>query len=578
MPASATNAAGGEPRPARYLIPRDAPRRGEIVAALGLFWLVAHLLFAQLTLLLSLALAVTGRVARWRPLWLAAPAAAGLVWVLAIGPAAAVRGFIDGPRQVLGYFAGAMTDPARLVHPAYAYAGISRWLPRQAPLALLAAAAEAAVAWWVRWLHAGTAGLPAVRPGLIAVARRQLTVRTVKSGGVVSRSGACLGADWQTGRPVDVPWAAAAGGVLVAGARPAAVAAASFQLVHAAIRRRKPVVVVDLAGTVGLAGALATVCADAGAPLRVLHACGPGCYEPLRGGAPARQAALVMGMIDWGEATDQVRRTCGNFLNDLFAVAAAAPGDPAAGVLADVAALLSPAALRARVRQVPPDHPGREALAGRLTASASLLHADPASAAFLTGELSGLRGSSLGRWLRPAVSEAGEEQISLAGAVRDRAVALFSLGASGNDRAARMIANLVALDLQAVLAESARLGVGGDELAWFSNCAALADAALAGLIAARAPAGPATGTSAGPARGSAAGPAIVLSTVSRSAAARLAAAANVLVLPGVAAPDVTDLVDWAAAGPVRPDRFALVIKGPPRRVVPDGRFVAAGLR
>src|SRR6202035_5333069 len=88
--------------------------------------------------------------------------------------------------------------------------------------------------------------------------------------------------------------------------------------------------------------------------------------------------------------------------NDLFAVAAAAPGDPRVPVLDDVAALLSPAALRARMRQVPPYHPRRGPLGERVRVSASLLEADPVTASFLAGELAGLRASALGRWLRPA--------------------------------------------------------------------------------------------------------------------------------------------------------------------------------
>ncbi len=109
-----------------------------------------------------------------------------------------------------------------------------------------------------------------------------------------------------------------------------------------------------------------------------------------------------MGMIDWGPVADHARRTCGAYLNDLFAVAAAAPGDPRVPVLDDVAALLSPAALRARMRQVPPYHPRRGPLGERVRVSASLLEADPATASFLAGELTGLRASALGRWLRPA--------------------------------------------------------------------------------------------------------------------------------------------------------------------------------
>ena len=132
------------------------------------------------------------------------------------------------------------------------------------------------------------------------------------------------------------------------------------------------------AGSAGLPGALGGICADAGAPLHVFGQAGPGCYEPWRGGDPARKAALVMGMIDWSPVADQARRTCAAYLNDLFAVAAAAPGDPRVPVLDDVAALLAPAALRARMRQVPPYHPRRGPLGERVRVSASLLEADPA--------------------------------------------------------------------------------------------------------------------------------------------------------------------------------------------------------
>jgi len=555
---------------------RGTPRRGEVAAALGLLTIIAHLLLAQLTLVLAAGLQLTGRMARWRPVWRAAPAAIGFVWVLATGPAAAWRGFTGGPRQLLGYFAGAAADPGRLQHPAQAFAGLAHWLPRQAPLALVLAAAETALAGWLqerREQRVGAAGRPSARPGLIALARRQYTASFVKAGGVVSRRGACLGVDWCTGRAADVPWPAAGGGVLVAGAGPDAVGAASFQLAHAAVRRRQPVVVVDLAGAQGLAGALGGVCASAGAPLHVFGAAGPGCYDPLRGGAPAGQAATVLGIIDWTAAADQARRTAGNLLNDLFAVTAAAPGDPARAVLDEVVELLSPDALWARLRRVPASDPRREPLAERVRASAARLQADPATPAFLAGELAGLRSSALGRWLRPAAYGAGDygagdhgagghgaggDEISLPAVVRDRAVVLFSLPVAQHGPVAGMIANLVAQDLRATAAATARLGPGGDGLAWFGPGEVLTDAALDGLLAAGPPAGLAT----------------VLSTVSRGAAERLAAKVNVLVIgwlndPGVALAGIP--------GPGRPDEFVLAAREP-RQVIRRGRFVAAGIR
>ena len=99
MPASATTAAERDPRRARYPLPGDTPRRGELATTLALAGLLAHLLLAQLTLLLAVTLALVSRVARWRPLWLAAPAGAGFLVVLAIGPAlAAARA---GPARLL---------------------------------------------------------------------------------------------------------------------------------------------------------------------------------------------------------------------------------------------------------------------------------------------------------------------------------------------------------------------------------------------------------------------------------------------------------------------------------------------
>jgi hypothetical protein len=598
MPASATATAERDPRRARSLSPGDTPPRGELSAALAAAGLLAHLLLAQLTLLLTVALDLTGRVARWRPLWLAGPAAAGFLWILAIGPGRAVAGFTAGPHQVLGYLAGAAGQPARVLHPARAFAGIGRWLPRQAPFALILAPAEAAVAGWLRARHAGERGLPPPRPGLIVAVRRLLTVAWVRSGGVVTRAGACLGADWRTGRPAGISWRAAEGGVLVTGAAAAEVSAASFQLVHAAIRRRKPVLVVDLGdpdgpgvldglgGSAGLAGALASICADTGAPLHVFGPAGQGCYEPLRGGDPARKAALVMGMIDWGPVAEQARRTCGAYLNDLFAVAAAAPGDPRVPVLDDVAALLSPAALRARMRQVPPYHPRRVPLGERARVSASLLETDPAPAAFLAGELTGLRGSALGRWLRPAGARArdagargassgsGPAQISLSAVIRERAVAFFPLDQSRHGRSARMIANLVALDTAAVFAESRRLGVAGDGLAWFGDADAIAAPALAPLVSTGAQAGLAT----------------VLSTMSARAAGQLAALANVLVIRGPAdtslaggGPAATVLAGTVLAGTtldrtvLARDQFTLVIRRPQQQV-PLGRFVPGRMR
>ena len=71
---SAPGQAGRPPEVA----PRDAPHHGELIAVIALVLLLAHLLLAQLTLLLAAAMYVIDRVTRWRPEWLAVPA--GPAW------------------------------------------------------------------------------------------------------------------------------------------------------------------------------------------------------------------------------------------------------------------------------------------------------------------------------------------------------------------------------------------------------------------------------------------------------------------------------------------------------------------
>ena len=263
-----------------------------------------------------------------------------------------------------------------------------------------------------------------------------------------------------------------------------------------------------------------------------------------------------MGMIDWGPVNDHARRTCAACLNDLFAVAAAAPGDPRLPVLDEVTALLAPPVLRARVREVPPSHPRRGPLGERVRVCAGLLDADPDAATFLAGELAGVRASPLGRWLRPAAP--GAAQISLPAVVRERAVAFFPLDRPRHGRAAQMIANLVALDLTAVFAESRRLGATGDGLAWLGDGDAFATPVLARLISTGAQAGLATVVSA--ACGAASVPAVE----------QIAALASVVVIRGPGDPGLARFPLGAGLGA---DEFALVARGPQPQVVPRARFV-----
>jgi len=502
---SAPGQAGRPPEVA----PRDAPHHGELIAVIALVLLLAHLLLAQLTLLLAAVMYVIDRVARWRPEWLAAPAGAGLVWVLAIGPSRAVSDFTAGPRYVLGYLGGIGGHPGHLLHLSDAYAGLAHWLPEQFPLALILAAAEAL---GLSWLQRRLGGGRPWRAGLIVTARRRTTAAALRSGaGVVTRDGCCVGVDVTTGRPASISWREAEGGVLCAGT---AVGQSGFALAHAAIRRRKPVIVIDLTGSPRLAESLAAACAEAGAPFSCFGPAGPCCYEPLRGGDPARAAALVMATIDWADVGDQRRRSCAAYLTDALAVQAAAPGDRRLPVLDDLVGLLTPDGLRERAAQIPPYHPRRDVLADRVAVSAGLLQADPSMVAAPAAQLPRLRASALGRWLVPGLE--GTPRVSLGQTVRDRGVTLFSLDRGADDSAAAMIAGLVVADLTAVCGELAGMSVPGDSLAWINGCEVVGQRALADLVRI----------------GHGAGMAVVLGTGPGDTADRLAAEVNVLVADG----------------------------------------------
>ena len=264
--------------------------------------MLAHLLFAQATLVLAALGVITGRISRWRPLWLAGPAAAGAAWTAQLGVSRAMAGFLAGPRQVLDYLTGAAGHPARLARLSTAFSGAGHWLPEQLPLALLLAAGEtAAVGWLGRggWLRGpggpdgpdgpGRPGGPAdcYRPGLIVALRRRRTVADLAAGEVVTRAGCALGLETATGRPAEIAWAQAQGGVLSVGAGHRVAALAALPLACAAARRHQTLIVIDLVGRPWLGGAVADACAAAGVRLAQL---GPD--EPGLGGPDADGSAL----------------------------------------------------------------------------------------------------------------------------------------------------------------------------------------------------------------------------------------------------------------------------------------------
>jgi hypothetical protein len=559
--------------------PRDAPRHRELIAVLAVAAVLTHLLLGQLTLLLAALMYVIDRVSRWRPQWLAVPAGLGLLWSLAIGPARAVADLIAGPRQVLAYLGGIGRYPGHLIRPLGAYSGLTHWLPEQFPVALILASAEV---FGLSWLQRRMEGGRAWRPGLIVATRRKMTAAALRSGGVVSRDGCRVGLDVATGHPAEVSWREAEGGVLCAGppagpvlgAGPDGLAENAFTLAHAAIRRRKPVIVLDLTGSSRLAGSLAAACVEPGAPFSCFGPDGPGYYEPVRGGDPARAAGLVMDMLDWTGVGDRQRRSCAAYLTDALAVQAAAPGDRRVPVLDDLARLLTPDGLRQRAALIPAYRPRRDVLADRAGVSASLLQADPAAVAAPAEQLPRLRASAPGRWLQPGPPDT--PRISLGQTVRERGVTLFSLDAGADGQAAAMIAGLVCADLMAVCRELHAMAVSGDGLAWINGCEVLGQERLAELVAA----------------GGGAGIGVVLSTTSAAVAEQLAAQVGVLVARGPVDPALVGRFtdgDGAAgvhgAGPAGPlaadlpspgdDAFALLARGPRERVLSHCRHVPA---
>jgi hypothetical protein len=326
-------------------VPPGTPRRGEVLAAVAAAAVATGVLFAPLCLILAAAFHAVSKISRWRPLWLWAVAACGIVWVLAVGPGQTIASFGHGAAATAGALSQTFTGPAAVARVGGAvYAdGVG-----QLPLALILGAGAAALAWWVRWMHTDEWDVPAARPGLVHIGRRRRTAATLRRGRVLTRDGACLGVDTATGGPAALSWRDAGGGVLLTGASEPAVLAPGLRLTHAAIRRRKPVIVVDLAGDAGLPGALAGICASVRAPLQVFGAADGLRYEPRVRPSAEQHAALLA--VRWGPRPGlgaETRASLDEVVRQravaLFALAGTGPRDVAeviAGLIAaDIAAL-----------------------------------------------------------------------------------------------------------------------------------------------------------------------------------------------------------------------------------------------
>jgi hypothetical protein len=557
MPAEVVTEAEQVPRRARYLVPRGLPRRGEIIAACVVLVVLAHVLFAQLTIILAVVFYLITKLTRWRLSWLTVPVVAAVAWTAAVGPRAAATGFADGPAQVARYLGASGQLVRHLLHFTAAFTGLDRWLPRQLPLAIITGAAEAALASWLSWLHTDEWNMPPARPGLIVAARRAATVRAIRAGAVVTRDGGCLGVEAGSGTRVALAWSEAAGGISVCGSAEQDVLTSSFQLVHAAVRRRKPVLALDLTSDPDLPARLAAVCAEAGAPLQVF---GPACYEPFRYGDPAWRASLITAMLSWEGPGRQYRRSCVAYLEDVFELLDAAPGDPRVPVLDEVIHLLNPTAMRARMDYVPAAYPRRAALAERTRVSMSLIHAEPATTAQLTRQLRELRASDFGRWLRPP---GAATEIDLGRAVTERTVVLFRLGGPDQRAAsAAMLTRLICEDLLAAGAALSGIGVDGDGLVWLPECGSLPRRAVTDLIAR----GPGTGL-----------PVLAVTTFPQ-VAADLAELTNVVVAhrmtDAAAAGQLAAVAGTSPDPPLGAGEFLLAVKDPPR-LVPRAQLVRA---
>jgi hypothetical protein len=259
-----TMAGLAERRPLRSRLgdPAGSFRRGELAAALATAAIAGQLLFAQVTLLAAVALVAVGRLSRWRPHWLAGPALASLIWLLTVGVAGAAAGLDEGARRLSAFLLEAAVHPGRLAHPAAALAGAGAWLPRQLPLALLAACGEAWLLLWLGWWRPGLDWR--WRPGLVTMTRRELSARALAAGRTVTADGCAVGLVAGTGKLAGVSWAEAVHGVLLMGRD---VDQLGLAITCAALRRRKTVLIFEHAGQVCVSERIRELARSVGVPV-----------------------------------------------------------------------------------------------------------------------------------------------------------------------------------------------------------------------------------------------------------------------------------------------------------------------
>jgi hypothetical protein len=321
-------------------------RRGELAAGLAAVAVVAQCALAPVTLLFAGLLVLAGRISRWQLAWLLLPALGSACWLAVSGPLATAHALAAGAGRLMAADLAVALHPGRLLHPAAAFAGSGRWLPRELPLLLLAGTAETAI---VLWPHRTQ------RPGLVAALRRRAAAAALAAGHTVTASGFAIGVDG-SGRLSGASWAQAERGVLLTGGDPLELDQIGLAIACAAVRRRKTMLVLDLSAggarreSAGRDARGAGVCAQvaglaerAGVPVTCVGSVadrGPGASE-----AATLRAAGPSGAVSLGGAFGRaIRRRSVVLLPARHAVAAqsdAARSEPIQQALSELVGTLT---------------------------------------------------------------------------------------------------------------------------------------------------------------------------------------------------------------------------------------------
>jgi hypothetical protein len=553
--------------------PGDMSQRDDLAAVVAVVAFMAQLIFAQFTLALVICFIVVGKLSRWRPLWLMVPAGAGFVWVLGIGVKPAFAGYLAWAGQLVKLIAGQGAVGGKVEVLRDLLTGWRLWLPRQAPVALVIAAAQVGA---IGRLPGRRVGERHYRRGALVVMRCGYLAATLRRGELATRDGCCLGIVPSTGRRAAISWQEAESGVLGVGQDADAVAAIGRDLALAAIQHRKTVIIVDLAGDATSAGDVESQCAAVAAPLQRFGGRNAD-YDPLSTARPARATSLVMAMIDWAGVTHARQLFCANYLNAAFTVleasrAGAMTRADRGAVLEELVRLMSPGALRGRLIRLPGSQQADRLLAARVAELSGQLDVDPAVLVPVVTQLAELSSATAGQLRRPP---ADGSSISLVAALAARDVVHFPIGRPMLSQPALMIARLVVADLIENLAVRIDHGSRADCLVWINGCEGIDRRQLAVLVAL----GERTGT------------AVVLGTAVGPVAASLAADVNVVAVRGASPPALTAQPASESPGPLplppdglaealarshapgRPDVLSFGVRQPQARLVAAGKAV-----